>query len=445
MKEGTKGSKSTKKRHPHAKKRNSQSRRRKIQASSAQTPINPTRDTKDSNDLLTDWIPFFKDSENAYINDLAKRTRQSPTLSAILQSKVNYTKGSGFTILRDGQPVEVDSLPQAAQDWLMSCNSLNQSFHDVFGDIVMNWVYYGNVYPEIERKEFDGGTFVAPFVQDATKIRINKAKTVAYISSFWREIGTGNSPDDRKTPVATIDLWDGEIDSNADRFLIHKRRRVSEFDFYGLPDYIGSLKDADIEYLVDTFNLTKLRKGFFPSALIQMVGDAPEGMSAEEYVQEIKDRFTGEENNDGLLVELLDTSEQFANVQLFDTEEQGEFVDLEKSAIDGIIRGNRWFPALAGLETSGKLGSNQELINQWRIVMNNVVIPEYQNPCLDIANTILKLAGFEFEVTITNKPPIGIDDRVEPSDVMTVNEQREALGLEPLEDEQELEEDGADD
>ena len=65
--------------------------KRTIKASSIQS-VNPepTREAKNITTLTTNWVPFFKDTNNNYINDLALRYRRSATTASIINSKVNY-------------------------------------------------------------------------------------------------------------------------------------------------------------------------------------------------------------------------------------------------------------------------------------------------------------------------------------------------------------------
>ena len=65
-----------------------------IKASSiVSTNPEPTQENKGIVYQSTKWVPFFKDTKNIYVNDLALRYRRSATMAAIINSKVNYTIG----------------------------------------------------------------------------------------------------------------------------------------------------------------------------------------------------------------------------------------------------------------------------------------------------------------------------------------------------------------
>ena len=66
----------------------SQKRINNIKASSVKTdPISTpiVRKEKEPNiQIEQKWVPFFQDSDNVYVNDLAKRARRSSTHSSII-------------------------------------------------------------------------------------------------------------------------------------------------------------------------------------------------------------------------------------------------------------------------------------------------------------------------------------------------------------------------
>ena len=318
---------------------------------------------------------------------------------------------------------------------MSEANNEMQDLKDVFKDLCFNWITFGNVYLEVNRVAIKGTDKSASTisVHDSTKVRVSKDKKNAYISSFWRDIQ--NSTTSGEYPMPTVvPLWNNNKETKQSKFIIHVKRSMPEYDYYGLPDYVATLKDADIEYQVDTYNLTRLENGFFPSAIVSLFGEPPEGLSDKEYIDKLKNKYSGASNSGEPLFQLLDDVSQAAQITEFTGSKEGEFTALEDSAKKGIIEGHRWFPALSGIETAGKLGSNQEIINQWRVVMESVVKPDYQKPMLRLLNRVLGVLGHEQTLNVLNVPPVGYEDKLETSFILTVNEQREQLGVEPLDE-----------
>ena len=409
--------------------------RTKIQALAVSTDVNQTKEKQTKSEKQTKWYPFFVDSDNIYINDLAARAKRSSTHGAIVQSKANYTKGQDFVYYRNNESVELNA---KEEEYFNEVNKYRQSLHDVYGLNAYDFVYSGNCYIEVIRgKDFD-----SIFYLDASKVRKNE-KT-AFISGYWREILLQQNPTD-EYPIKTVELWNGEIDTKQKHFIIHVKNHCPEYDYYGLPEHVQVLKWADIEYKIAQFNLKKLKNGFFPSAAITIVGQPPEGKNAQEYVEAIRDNFTDEENNHKMFVQMVDSPDQAVQVNEFTTVREGEMMELQRLARENIISGHRWFASLAGISTAGSLGSNQQIRNEYNIALKGVVVPQFQTPLLNAYDTLLKILGFDLELGVLNVAPVGIEDRIEPKEVLTKNEQRELLGYEPLEANEQNEPDNGND
>jgi len=354
--------------------------------------------------------------------------RRSSTHSSIVNQKITFIKGKGFTFKVDGENVRYEELPNDFKEWCNEVNPEGDSLYDVFSDLVQSYVITGNAYPYIKKS----GDYTALYCYDATTVRKGKNGDIAYLSNFWRDIELSNTPS-AQYPVTELDFFDG---TNQNEFLIHIMRKYPEFNFYGLPDYVGALDWIDIEYRMSKYNIDKFDNGFFPSVLIQMFGEVPDGMNAQQYVEKIKDKFTGEANNDKFLVELLDSPEQAASIKEFERERDGEFMELSQLTTKAIITAHRITPSLAGIETGGKLGSNQQLKDEYDKFMNSVVIPDFQEPLLKVLNRIIKrdTKYSNIELGILNVSPVGDSAKVDLNAVVTINEARKMLGLEMLED-----------
>ena len=132
-----------------------------------------------------------------------------------------------------------------------------------------------------------------------------------------------------------------------------------------------------------------------------------------------------------MFVELLDSPDMAAKITEFTSTKQGDFEELQRLATQNIITGHRWFASLSGVQTGGQLGSNQQIRNEYNIALKSLIIPQFQKPLLKMFNEILKIAKIDVELGIMNVAPVGIEDRIEPKEILDRNEQRELIGYEP--------------
>jgi len=384
-----------------------------------QTP-NVTRENANQRNTRSKWVPFFEGSNNVWINDLALRKRRSSTNGAVLENKVTYSAGNKL-LYNDGKYVE---LSDSQDDYAEAINSKDESLYEVYKKVQSDYIVFGNAYIEVVK---DGGR-INLFHRDATTVRISLNEERAYLSNFWRDIGTDITYPNRQFPISEIDLTGKESS-----YLVHIKNYEPEYQTYGVPDYSGALKDADIEYKISTFNLSKLDNGFFPSVLLQMFGEPPDGKTPEQYIKDIVNKFTGEGNSRKVVAELLDDSSQAANVIQFPTPATGEFLQLKQLVKEGIIEGHRWHSALM-MQISGKLASASDIRTAFEMV-NNTIIPAYRKPILKAFEGVLLetvLGGLTLKILPIR--PVSSADRITLTDVWTINELRIETGKEELEE-----------
>ena len=422
---------STQKRKPRSQKAKSQKKTRSIQAFHV-SPPNATREETSSSVENQDlkFIPFFRSSNNVYINDIALRARRSPTHSAILKSKATFTCGKAFkyssgALDANGNPVIVEP-----DEWVKGVNNKNQSLRTVFKLATRDYINFANLYVQL----IVGKNFTSVFIIDSTKVRISSDRKTALISPFWRDIVNSDekfNEELRAGRASVVDMWDGKKDTKQKNFIIHIKQDASEFDVYGLPEHSSAYQYADAEFKTIKHNLSKLDNGFMPSVMMTFTGTPPAGTTPDKFVKGVRDNFTGEGNNDKMFIQLVDDITQKPEVFEFSGNKEGEFKEMSELASTQIVRSHRWFPELAGFSVSGKLGGSQELRNQYDLAMNGVVIPDFQEPLIELFNMVLKMAGKNYEIDIVNASPVGNSDQVDINLVLTVDERREILGYEP--------------
>jgi hypothetical protein len=383
---------------------------------------NPTRENVDIKDSRSKWLLFFKGSNNVYINDLAKRKRRSPTHSAVLKSKLVFTAGLGIIYRQNG---EVIKLNDKQKKYVDNINANGETLYEVYKKVQGDFIDFGNAYPQVVKE----GQRSNIFHSDATTVRISKNKETAYISNFWRDIGNEDV-----FPRKDFEIKDIDLTGKESNYLVHIMNYEPEYNIYGVIDHTAALKDADIEYKISTFNLDKLDNGFFPSVMIQMYGDPPDGKTPEEYAESIATNFTGEGKSRKFLLQLLEQGVDGAEIHEFEGAAEGEFRELKQLAKESIIEAHRWHPALMML-TPGKLANSSDIRTAYEMV-KNTVIPDYRIPVLKVFENILNDTELFTDIELSIKPvvPVSAADEIDVGKIWTVDEQREETGKLPFDD-----------
>jgi hypothetical protein len=406
---------------------------KKIKASTVITPANPKRDNERIALDQAKWVKFYRDN-NMYVNDLALRAKRSGTHGAILNDKLTFASGDSLTFSKGGEIIPFDKLDNKIKAYIESVNKFDDSLHEIIISILRGYIFSGNGYCQVA--ESNGMVFF--FKQDFTKPRISKNQDEWYLSSFWRDIKSSDTWDNRQYPVETIPSF---IKSNTTKKarLVHIKADTEESDYYGLPDHIGALKWADIEYRIPTYNISKFDNGFMASGILSMFGESPKGMTEQEYVEKIRDKFTGEDKEQKVIVELLDSPDQAAKWNEFSKDKDGEFQGLQDLAVQNIVTAHRWDGTLLGISNSGASIKASDAAQQRTAFerIYNTVIKGYQKPVLKTVNNLLKRMPMfkDIEVGIATPTPVSFFGDLDINNILTVNDGLEALGYDKREDE----------
>lgn len=357
-------------------------------------------------DFNTEWVPYFKDDSNIFPNDLAKRAKRSSTHASIIETKLDYTIGNGFEFMQNDRPYE----DAAFLDYIQSINANNETFEDIYAKAARDYIIIGAFSLELNRVNNRLNTYH----RDVTNVRSGKAIDNRinnyFLSTDWVNIKLDRrSNDGEPMPIQAYKF------GIKGKSLLYVKDYTPEHFYYGLPDYIGALDWIDIEYRIPKFNLEKFDNGFMPSALIQLFGQPPEGMSPEEYVSSINSSWTGEGNAKKFLIQILESKEQAANVQLFNEEISGDFQKMQDLAIQNIITAHGWSPYLSGIQVSGLGDSGNKIRTDYERVMNTI-ITGYQNKLNRAFERILKDAGWDVKIKNKQKKPTTLSTNVSIND-----------------------------
>lgn len=381
------------------------------------------------------WFPHFKASDNLFPQVVAWHQLNSPTNRAILASKKAISKGKLAFTLKD-EEVEYDKLSQKDRDFFDNpSGEVLYNIHDLWFDMISNWITFGEITPYFKRTRSGKAEAWTVSIFDQTKPRLLKDGKRIIVSAYWDDI-KNNTSHSYVGEADKYDVWD--LRGKApDEFVFRKLRKEPGYDRYGVPDYWSCHRDAFNEYLIDVFNKNQLEDGFFPRSFITYIKSSfSNGEDPQSFLEAQYDKMKGAYKAGKTRLSVVSDKDAAPLIHEFDSSKEGEFLNLEESSKKGIITAHRWFPSLAGMETAGKLGNNQELVNQYNIALNTVAKPDYQTPMLRVLNKMLEIVGVDARVKVINEPPISDEDTIDRENVLTLNELRDRVGEAPDPDEE---------
>jgi len=357
---------------------------------------------QDISKIRTKFIPFGTD--NLFPQYLAKLKRQSSTHRSVLAQKTIFTSGAKFV-------TDNESL----KDYIKNVNADGESLREVFSKLADDYYTFGNAY--LEGVIYDGG--VNLYHIDATTVRMSKNKKSALVHPDWAKYNT------MKDELNVIPIYP-EVKNN--RFIMQYKDYEPTFSFYGLPDYVAALEHIAVDYEIGKWNHTKFKNGFQPSAIVEISGDMGEE-EAKKLVDEAQKKFVGEGNNGKIMFIVKNGDTSAANVSIIKDDQDGSWLDLQRITDQNIVTAHRWQPSLSGLVSSGKMNNTGSEIRIAYDLAMTTVIKDTSDLLLNGIKTILydEMGILPNELLIHYEPPISFATQIDPTKVLTINEQRRLL------------------
>ena len=418
----------------------------------------PNPHNSDQGMLVNDtWVRFF-DINSSFLKGLMADALNSTTTLNVIGQKTAMTLGDGFL------PFESENVPilrtfrrlfkklvigadgvEEMNTLLGNVNLNNETFEEVLKKVTFDWWAFGNAMVELVKAKRDGKDIVYIYHIPLHMAAVKKANSNNIIKAIgvaddWEQI-SGSTAEVREIPLYPEFSTTSGV--NGQRSAIHIKQYFPGFFYWGLPESVAARHWANIEYRIPKYNIAKFKNGFVPSAILQFFGSMTQD-EAKQLVNNVKDTFTDTGQNAKMLVQVLTNEKYKLDATVLEDSSDGNYMDLAKLASQGIITGHRWTMSLAGFATGGKLGTNQQIRDEFEFVTNTVIKPGRRTIVEKIVNPFIKenakvnsmLKGIMLQ--IANMNPISLASKLEPKEVLSINEQREILGYDKLDEEAEI-------
>ncbi len=171
-------------------------------------------------------------------------------------------------------------------------------------------------------------------------------------------------------------------------------------DYYSLPSYSASINWLKLDYEISTYHLKNVQNGLMPGMIIVNKSGIPTAQEREEIYRETKASLAGSDNaGDFIMVyaETPDKAPEFIPIELNSSDQR--FKDLMVQIDNTIKYAHNFTDAIAGIATSGKLGTSQEITEQLQYMQSTVISPIQKH--IEMAFTkIAKINGDETELKL---------------------------------------------
>lgn len=402
------------------------------------------------------WVPFLG-KDDSYLDGVLALLENSGTLSAIIEQKVTLVMSGGLIASRGvggvlGFVNKVkefvgwkDKGVEDLDGFLNDVNDEEEDIIDVGSRGVDDYFSLGNGFYEMVRgkgKKDDDEKWFSVNHWDASKCKIKQEKKnedgeitevrKVGISDNWDKDPNG----DDATIVSIYPNWT-KMKDGTERSVLHVKKYMRGFKYWGVPEWLPVKKWVELEYRVAMHNVSKFINGYMPSCIIQFFGTKNK-TEAQQVVKDIKTKFTDTGNNGKMFVQVLSDEKYKANVQILEDKNDGSFMDLTRLTVQRIVTGLRWAMGIAGVESSGKIGSNQQLSKEYERINNMVIAPVRELFLKKFIMPVVSEAGewlgkenewSEIKLNFGNNSIFSLIEKIKVDDVLSINERREVLGM----------------
>jgi hypothetical protein len=298
-----------------------------------------------------DWIGFGLD--NYYPQFLVRLFQESAFHSGIINGKVHYIVGSGFTVKETTE--NVDFLNNGIHE---------KDIEEVLTDIAQDYELYNGFYLKLVKDNSQMLAFmeVIPF----EKVRTNADKSMFYVSDNWR-IQT-QSPE--QTNFQTIPAYSPFTDDLISILYVYNSSKTYKapkqgktYNVYPQPNYIGGIKDIMSDVEISGMHYYSLVNGLKTSTLITFTNGEPAEDERAAIEQDYKEGLTPTENSGGIMLNFVNGQEQIPDIKFLTGDDFDKRYTVTQDSVQKkiFVAHGVTTPALFGIATQGTLGSKQEM------------------------------------------------------------------------------------
>jgi len=388
---------------------------------------------KDPEFIIDDTSEFVKFGEdNELPKQLIEYYRNVSIHRAIIDKKKKMFIGKGVTI-----DYSDDKRANKTIEFLNNINEF-ENIDELFDKISLDVALFNGVYLQIIWEK-GGKKIKNVYHMPYEQMRSGKKDKFGQVRKFYYNISedknerwrTYTSVKDKN--IIEFDAFSTISNKNKPQIMyIHEYEPGT--NYYSLPDYIGALKDLNTMQAIADFHNANIHNNMQPGLTIFFNGPTPDKETKNAIVKNIKKKYSNTENAGRPMIFWLEENQEIKMEQPESSDVSNMYKLLSEDIKENIIVAHQITRAISGLANPGSLGNTKEILEGMELVRSNYIKP-LQEFILSKFNKIMeinKLDRVELQIPSPNLMKYSISDLQK---VLTVNEIREFLGKEPIEEE----------
>ena len=377
-----------------------------------------------------DYIEYGSEGwANLYPQFLIDLYYNSSTHAAIINTTADMIAGEDL-ICEDEENDNIE-----LKSFLSNANG-KESLHDIIKKISLDFKLQGgfalNIIWNAERTKI-AEIYHVP----VERLRVGIPNEMGVVDTFHI---CSDWSDTRQNPPQEVPAFDLN-DRTSPSQILYSGTYSPNMDIYHTPDYVAGCNWALIDQKVSEFHLSNIENSFSGSYFISFNNGVPSQEERMQIENSIVEKFVGAKAAGKFVLTFSDDKNREPSITPINPPDlDKQYTTLQSLLLTNILTSHRVVsPLLFGIRDTSGLGNNaNEMSEAFDLYLNSVIKP-YQNHILNVLKKLLTVNGINYPLTfIQNKPLTNRFDTDTLLSVMTQEEIRSELGLEPLKKEEEV-------
>jgi len=378
-----------------------------------------------------DWIEYGTDDwANLYPQFLIDLYYSSSISAAIINATAEMVAGEDL-IIEDEDDRNLDARIKL-QNFMNRANG-NESLHEVIKKIAFDFKLQGAFALNIVWSK-DRTQIAEIYHVGVEKIRCARPDEFGKIRGYYVSADWSNTRQNKPYYVPAFNT----NDRTSANQIMYSGLYSPNMNSYYTPDYVSCNNWALIDARVSEYHLNNISNGFAGSFMISFANGIPTQEERLQIERSLTDKFCSETNAGKFVLTFSDDKTRTPEITPISTSDLDKsYLALQELLTSNILSGHRvTSKTLMGIDSTNGFSSNtDELINAANFYLNTVVKP-FQDHIVKQLRKIFQVNDMDMPVNFVQQKPITVQfDSKTLREVMTQDEIREELGLEPLGDE----------
>jgi len=354
---------------------------------------------------------------NRYPDYLLEMYQRSAKHNAIVNGKVNYITGKGWTYEADKVPSEMLGELNRLMENPNPYDDLNDILYktaldfEIFNGFALEivWNMNGKV-SQIAHKNFGN-------------LRRNVDGSKFYYADEWKEFGD---------PEGLTEYMPFDPEKRLGKQLFYYCSYAPSVRYYPIPEYLGALAYIETDARIANYHVNNLRNGFLGGFLFNFNNGVPSNEEQREIKRQLQKQLKGDDG-ERIVVNFNDSADTGLKIEPLNANDlDKQFNILNETIQTEIFVAHRvTSPMLFGVRVSGQLGGRSELVEAYEL-FKAVYVNDRVQKLEKVFNYIFSFNGLG---VLEIEPTEPITERLTEQSllqIMTKDELREKAGLPPL-------------